>query len=188
MSIVSALPLLEVPEGHGAGWVLHPLNDLELSGEVDIVVGGGNEGHPLVEDLGESLVGDQPGGVEREGEGSPVGAVVALKVVVQQLPAKQVLLCTSLHLSCCKKSDLILACLRHSIQTIPELVLVVNVAAGGHKMATSETLVKVRVVTSVKLVDWHLPDGVASAWTVSRVAVALVWHPEKNINFLSAAI
>ena len=64
----------------------------------------------------------------------------------------------------------------------------VNVAAGGHKMATSETLIEVRVVTSVKLVDWHLPDGVASAWTVSRVAVALVWHPETNIHFLSAAI
>ena len=83
---VSALPLLAVPEGHGASWVLHPLNDLELSGEVDIVVGGGNVGHPLVEDVSEALVGDQPGWVEREGEGSSVGAIVSLKVVVQQLP------------------------------------------------------------------------------------------------------
>ena len=93
-----ALPLLEVSEGHCASWVLHPLDDLELGDEVDIVVGGGNVGHPFVEDLGESLVGDQPGGVEGEGEGGPIGAVVTLKVVVQQLPAKKVSF-VSLHLS-----------------------------------------------------------------------------------------
>ena len=61
----------------------------------------------------------------------------------------------------------------------------VDVAAGGHKMTTSEVLVKVRVVTSVELVDRHLPDRVASAWTVPRVAVALVWHPRGNFSLLS---
>ena len=93
LDCATALPLLEIPQRHCACWVLHPLNDLELSDKVDIVVGGGNVGHPLVEDLGESLVGDQPGGVEGEREGSAVGAVVALKVVVQQLPAKHIFLC-----------------------------------------------------------------------------------------------
>merc|ERR550539_253794 len=129
---------------HCACWVLHPLNDLELSDKVDVVVGGGNVGHPLVEDLGESLVGDQPGGVEGEREGGTVGAVVTLKVLVQQLP---------------------------------ELVFVVDVAAGGDEVATGEVFIKVGVVTSVKLVDRHLPDRVASAWAVPRVAVALVGHP-----------
>ena len=93
-----ALPLFEIPQGHCARWVLHPLDDLELGDEIDVVVGGGNVGHPFVEDLGESLVGDQPGGVEGEGEGGPIGAVVTLKVVVQQLPAKKVSF-VSLHLS-----------------------------------------------------------------------------------------
>ena len=88
----TALPLLEIPQRHCACRVLHPLNDLELSDKVDIVVGGGNVGHPLVEDLGESLVGDQPGGVEGEREGGTVGAVVTLKVLVQQLPAKHIFL------------------------------------------------------------------------------------------------
>ena len=77
------LPLLEIPQRHCAGGVLHPLDDLELGGEVNVVVGGGNEGHPLVQHLGEALVGDEPGGVEGEGEGGSVGAVVTLKVVVQ---------------------------------------------------------------------------------------------------------
>merc|ERR1719209_1629857 len=88
LDCTTALPLLEIPEGHCARWVLHPLDDLELGDEVDIVVGGGNVGHPLVEDLGESLVGDQPGGVEGEREWCTVGAIMTFKVVVQQLPAK----------------------------------------------------------------------------------------------------
>ena len=41
---------------------------------------------------------------------------------------------------------------------IPELVLVVDVAAGGDEMAASEVLVKVGIVSSIKLVDRHLPD------------------------------
>ena len=48
-------------------------------------------------------------------------------------------------------------------------------------MATGEVLVKVGIVTTVKLVDRHLPDWVASAWTVARVAVALVGHSEERI-------
>ena len=49
-------------------------------------------------------------------------------------------------------------------------------------MATGEVLVKVGVVTSIKLVDRHLPNRVASAWTVARVAVALVGHSERYIS------
>ena len=86
------LPLLKIPQRHCAGGVLHPLDDLELGGEVNVVVGGGNEGHPLVQHLGEALVGDEPGGVEGEGEGGSVGAVVTLEVVVQQLPVRKVLI------------------------------------------------------------------------------------------------
>ena len=49
--------------------------------------------------------------------------------------------------------------MRHKI---PELVLVVDVAAGGDEMATSEVLVKVGIVASIKLVDRHLPDWMAT--------------------------
>ena len=52
-------------------------------------------------------------------------------------------------------------------------------------MATGEVLIEVGVVTSIKLVDRHFPDWVASAWTVARVAVALVGHSEKIIFSLS---
>ena len=45
--------------------------------------------------------------------------------------------------------------MRHKL---PELVLVVDVAAGGDEMATSEVLVKVGIVSPIKLVDRHLPD------------------------------
>ena len=51
------------------------------------------------------------------------------------------------------------ASMRHKI---PELVLVVDVAAGGDEMATSEVLVKVGIVSSIKLVDRHLPDWMAA--------------------------
>ena len=65
----------------------------------------------------------------------------------------------------------------------------VDVAAGGDEVTTSEVLIEVGVVTSVELVDRHLPDGVASAWTVPRVAVALVRHPGGIIrNILSLSI
>lgn len=84
-----SLPLLKVPERHSSCGVLHPLDNLELGGEVNVIVSGGNVGHPLVEDVSEALVGDQPGGVKGEGEGSSVGAIVSLKVVVQQLPGNR---------------------------------------------------------------------------------------------------
>ena len=45
-------------------------------------------------------------------------------------------------------------------------------------MATGEVLIEIGIVTSVELVDRHLPDRVASAWTVAGVAVALVRHSE----------
>ena len=51
------------------------------------------------------------------------------------------------------------ASMRHEI---PELVLVVDVAAGGDEMATSEVLVKVGIVSSIELVDRHLPDWMAA--------------------------
>ena len=49
--------------------------------------------------------------------------------------------------------------MRHKL---PELVLVVDVAAGGDEMATSEVLVKVGIVSPIKLVDRHLPDWMAT--------------------------
>ena len=51
------------------------------------------------------------------------------------------------------------ASMRHEI---PELVLVVDVAAGGDEMAASEVLVKVGIVSSIELVDRHLPDWMAA--------------------------
>ena len=62
------------------------------------------------------------------------------------------------------------------LQHSSELVLVVDVGAGGHQVTASQVLVKVRVVSSVQLVDGKFPDGVTSAGTVPSVPVALVRH------------
>ena len=57
--------------------------NLKLCDEVDIVVGAEDMADPLAKGVVESLVGDEPGRVEGEGEGRLVGGVVPLKVVLQ---------------------------------------------------------------------------------------------------------
>ena len=64
------------------------------------------------------------------------------------------------------------------LQHPSELVLVVDIGAGGDQVTPSQVLVKVRVVSSVQLVDGKLPDLVASAGAVPSVPVALVRHSE----------
>ena len=66
------------------------------------------------------------------------------------------------------------------LEETSELFLVVDVGAGGHKVATSQVLIKIRVVPPVQLVDGELPDGVCSAGTVASVTMILVGHPERG--------
>ena len=51
-------------------------------------------------------------------------------------------------------------------------------------MTTGQHLVKLRVISPVQFVDWHLPDGVGPTGAVAGVAVALVGHSanEKQAN------
>ena len=53
--------------------------------KVDVVVFAQNFGHPVADGPRESGVGLEPGGVKAEGERGPVGGVVALQVVLQQV-------------------------------------------------------------------------------------------------------
>ena len=62
------------------------------------------------------------------------------------------------------------------LQHSSELVLVVDIGAGGHQVTSSQVLVKVGIVSPVQLVDGKFPDRVASAGAVSSVPVALVGH------------
>ena len=66
----------------------------------------------------------------------------------------------------------------------PELVLVVDVGAGGHQVTPSQVLVKVRIVSSVQLVDGKLPDRMTSAGAVTSVAVTLVRDPETRHSII----
>ena len=59
---------------------------LQLGDKVNVVVGGEDMTHPLAEGVVEALVGDEPGGVEGEGEGGLVRRVVTLKVVLKHRP------------------------------------------------------------------------------------------------------
>merc|ERR1719427_555141 len=138
------LPLLEVSKCLRPGWVLHPLHYLELSDKVDIIVGGEYVVHPAVQHFCETLIGDEPGRVERKTDGRLVTAVVTFEVVLEQAA---------------------------------ELVLVVNVGAGGDQVAAGQVLVKVRIVSAVQLVDGELPDGMGAAGAVTSVPMALVGHP-----------
>ena len=63
------------------------------------------------------------------------------------------------------------------LEETSELFLVVDVGAGGHKVATSQVLIKIRVVPPVQLVDGELPDRVGSAGAVASITMTLVWHP-----------
>lgn len=79
-------PLLEISHRLSACWVLHPLNDLELCDKIDLViVGGQDEVHPVCKDLDETFVGDEPGGIEGEGERGPVGFIVVIEVLYQEV-------------------------------------------------------------------------------------------------------
>ena len=59
-----------------------------------------------------------------------------------------------------------------------KLIRINNVGAGGHQMTSRKSLVECWVISSVKLVDDHLPDGMRSGWTLASVAVTLVRHSE----------
>ncbi len=59
---------------------------LKFGDKVNVVVGGEDMTHPLAESVVEALVGDEPGGVEGEGEGGLVRRVVSLEVVLQHRP------------------------------------------------------------------------------------------------------
>jgi len=120
---------------------LHPLDNLELSNKVYIVVSGKYMVNPFVKNICEPLVGDQPRGVERQAERSFVCLIVTPEVVVKKLF---------------------------------KLVCVIDIGARGHKVTSSQIFIKVRVITPVKLIDWHLPDWMGSAGAVVVVPVALV--------------
>jgi len=59
-----------------------------------------------------------------------------------------------------------------------KLIRIDNVGAGGHQMTSRKGLVECWVISSVKLVDDHLPDGMRSGWTFASVAVTFVGHSE----------
>ncbi len=71
--------------------------------------------------------------------------------------------------------------LKMAVEVVPQkpgkLVRSLNVGAGRHQVTTRQAFVKVGIVSAVKLVDDHLPNGVASGGASLRVAVAFVRHP-----------
>lgn len=82
LNITILLPFTEISERCQVSGLLHPLNNLEHGNKVDII----SVDHlrdKLDQLLLESLVGLQPGGVEVQTEGSPVGAEMSVKVVTQ---------------------------------------------------------------------------------------------------------
>jgi len=81
LDVTLFLPLGKVSQGVHVSGGLNPLQHHKLGDKVDIVVvlqGLGDPGRQL---LCEPLVDLEPGGVEAETEGGPVGAVVPVKVV-----------------------------------------------------------------------------------------------------------
>ena len=57
---------------------------MEVGDKVDIVVPGQGLVHPVLKHLQEALVGVEPEWCEGQGEGSSVGIVVSVEVVLQQ--------------------------------------------------------------------------------------------------------
>lgn len=51
-----------------------------------------------------------------------------------------------------------------------------NVGAGRDQVTTWQSLVILWIVSSVQLIDDHLPNRVTSGWASLGVAMALVWH------------
>ena len=49
-------------------------------------------------------------------------------------------------------------------------------------MTSSQILIKLRVISSVQLVNGELPDRVATGWTVQGITVTLVGHSKYKIN------
>merc|ERR1711862_1005021 len=59
-----------------------------------------------------------------------------------------------------------------------ELVRIDNVGARGHQVTSGQSLIKGGVISPVKLVNDHLPDGVGPGGALASVTVTLVRHPE----------
>ena len=69
--------------GAGDG-IYHPEDELEVGGEVDVLVDGQHLIHPVGDHVHKVGVLHQPGGVEGEGQGRLVGLVVAAEVVHEE--------------------------------------------------------------------------------------------------------
>ena len=85
-----------VRAGYG---VHHPKDQLEVCGEVDILIGGQDRIHPIRDHFDKVGVLHQPGGVEGEREWGLVGLVVPAEVVVEERPQVGLLLhvCATAH-------------------------------------------------------------------------------------------
>lgn len=59
-----------------------------------------------------------------------------------------------------------------------ELVARGNVGAGVDHVATRQRFIKCGIITTIQLIHDHLPNGMATRWTIVGIAVALVWHAE----------
>ena len=91
---------MEIYRHVGAGYgVHHPKDQLEVCGEVNILIGGQNSIHPIRDHFDKVGVLHQPGGVEGKREGGLVGLVVPAEVVVEQGPQMGLFLhiCATAH-------------------------------------------------------------------------------------------
>ena len=66
------------------------------------------------------------------------------------------------------------------LQKLSELILVVDIRARGNKMTSSQIFIKIRIISSIKLVDRHLPDRMRSTRTVLSISMALVWQSDEK--------
>ena len=70
--------------------------------------------------------------------------------------------------------------LKIMLKKLSELILKIDIRAGGHKVTSSQVLVKGGIVSSVKLIDGHLPDWVRPTGAVLSISVALMWQPNNE--------
>lgn len=75
-------------------------------------------------------------------------------------------------------SVLVVMAIKVMVEEVVELVTGQDVGAGVDHSATWKVLVEVWILSSVQLVQHHLPDSVASGGAVLLVAVAAVGHAE----------
>ena len=61
-------------------------------------------------------------------------------------------------------------------QETPELLGFLDVRTRGDQMTTRQVFVEIGIISAIKLVDDHFPDGVASRRTSLGIAVAFVGH------------